>query len=123
MSFRGGRLRDWAIPASTVWLLADVAEAKGKQELYTKQSPQRLKALREQALIQSVESSNRIEGVTVEPDRLRPLVIGNTRPRDRSEEEIQNYRKALHLIHAGADTLPVAPEILCRLHQTIQEGA
>jgi hypothetical protein len=34
-----------------------------------------LKALREMALVQSVESSNRIEGVTVAPNRLRPLVL------------------------------------------------
>jgi len=41
---------------STNWLLNDLAEAKGKQELYTRQSPQLLKALREMALVQSVES-------------------------------------------------------------------
>jgi hypothetical protein len=34
------------VPASTSWLLADLGEFRGKQELYTKQSPQRLKALR-----------------------------------------------------------------------------
>ena len=73
---------------STAWLLNDIAEAKGKQELFTRQSPQMLKALREMALIQSAESSNRIEGVTVDRDRLRPLVLGNARPRDRSEQEV-----------------------------------
>ena len=36
---------------STNWLLNDLAEAKGKQELYTRQSPQMLKALREMALV------------------------------------------------------------------------
>lgn len=67
MTFRNHRLRDFAVPMSTNWLLNDLAEAKGKQELYTRQSPQVLKALREMALVQSVESSNRIEGVTVAP--------------------------------------------------------
>jgi hypothetical protein len=57
-SFRNHRLRDHALPMSTAWLLNDIAEAKGKQELYTRQSPQVLKALREMALVQSVESSN-----------------------------------------------------------------
>ena len=52
-SFRNHRLRDFAVPMSTGWLLNDIAEAKGKQELYTRQSPQVLKALREMALIQS----------------------------------------------------------------------
>jgi hypothetical protein len=98
MTFRK-RLADYKLPLSTVWLMNDVAEAKGRQELYTKQSLQLLKALREMATVESVASSNRIEGVTVQPDRLRPLVLGNTRPRDRSEEEIQGYRNALQRIH------------------------
>jgi Fic family protein len=123
MSFRGGRLRDSVLPTSTAWLLSDIAESKGHQELYTRQSPQILEALRQAALIQSVESSNRIEGVTVEPDRLVPLVRGTARPRDRPEEEIQGYREALNLIHASAADLPVTPAVLQRLHRTCQEGA
>ena len=74
--------RSLTLPTSTAWLLTDIAEAKGKQELYTRQSPQILKALRDTAIIQSAESSNRIEGVTVDRDRLRPLVLGHTKPRD-----------------------------------------
>ena len=43
-SFRNHRLRDFSVPMSTNWLLNDLAEAKGKQELYTRQSPQVLPA-------------------------------------------------------------------------------
>ena len=109
--------------ADTNWLLNDLAEAKGKQELYTRQSPQMLKALREMALVQSVESSNRIEGVTVDRDRLRPLVLGNARPKDRSEQDIMGYRRALNLIHTEAETLPITPDLLRRLHRLCQEGS
>jgi len=123
MTFRRGRLGDFKLPLSTVWLMSDIAEAKGRQQLYTKQSPQLLDALREMAMVQSVESSNRIEGVTVNPDRLRPLVLGNTRPRDRSEEEIQGYRNALRRVHTAAAELPITSETLRQLHRTIQEGA
>ncbi len=122
MSFRGRRLRNFAVPAGTVWLMTDISEAKGRQDLYTKQAPQVLKALREMALVQSVESSNRIEGVTVEPSRLRPLVLGNARPRDGSEQEIQGYRRALNLIHTASSNLSITPDLIQRLHQTIQEG-
>jgi hypothetical protein len=52
-----------SVPAATSWYLADLGEARGKQELFTRQSPQRLKVLREHALIESAVSSNRIEGV------------------------------------------------------------
>lgn len=123
MSFRSGRVRDLLLPPAPVWLISDIAEAKGRQALYTKQAPQVLKALREMALVQSVESSNRIEGVTVEPDRLRPLVVGNARPRDRSEQEIQGYRRGLSLIHTSSADLAITPAVLQRLHRTIQEGA
>lgn len=123
MTFRNHRLRDFAVPMSTNWLLNDLAEAKGKQELYTRQSPQVLKALREMALVQSVESSNRIEGVTVAPDRLRPLVLGHARPKDRSEQEIAGYRSALNLIHTEAENLQITPALLRRLHGLCQEGS
>jgi hypothetical protein len=48
------------VPMSAAWYLADLGEAKGRQELFTRQSPQRLKALREHAMIESAISSNRI---------------------------------------------------------------
>ena len=122
-SFRNHRLRDFLVPMSTNWLLNDLAEAKGKQELYTRQSSQVLKALREMALVQSVESSNRIEGVTVAPERLRPLVLGHARPCDRSEQEIAGYRSALNLVHAKADNLQITPGLMRRLHKLCQEGS
>jgi len=123
MSFRNNRLRDFALPMSTAWLLNDIAEAKGKQELFTRQSPQILQALREMAMIQSAESSNRIEGITVSPDRLRPLVLGHARPRDRSEQEILGYRRALSEIHAHATDLPVSADTLRQFHKLCQEGS
>lgn len=122
MSFRDNRLSKLTLPPATVWLLADIAEAKGREELYTRQSPHILKALREMAVIQSAESSNRIEGVTVEPDRLKPLVLGNARPRDRSEEEVVGYRQALNLIHERAGGLQVEPDVMLHLHSLCTRG-
>ena len=105
------------IPASAVWLLSDISEYKGKQELYTKQSPQVLKSLVEMALIESAESSNRIEGVTVDHDRLKPLIIGHSKPRDRSEEEIAGYRKALDWIHKNYANLTINAKTIRELHR------
>ena len=56
-SFRNNRLRDHETPLTTVWLLNDIAESRGKQELFTRQSPQALKALRDMAVIQSTGTS------------------------------------------------------------------
>ncbi len=107
-----------SIPASTSWYLADLGEFRGKQELYTQQSPQRLKTLREHALIESAVSSNRIEGVSLDPSRVRDVLVA-PEPlfRDRDEEEVRGYRDALKLIHEGATKMPVSEATVRRLHQ------
>jgi Fic family protein len=122
MTFRQ-QLHDFSVPMSSVWLLNEIAEAKGKQELLTRQSPQLLKVLREKALIQSTESSNRIEGVTVAADRLRPLVLSKTKPRDRSEQEVRGYRHALSEIHTRHEKLPINTATLKRLHALCQSAS
>ncbi|HEV7668002.1 MAG TPA: hypothetical protein VGS22_05730 [Thermoanaerobaculia bacterium] len=121
-SFRGDFLRRLPIPMSAAWLLSDIAEAKGRQDSI-RAAPQVLSTLRETALVQSVESSNRIEGITVAPGRLRPLVLGEDRPRDRSEEEILGYRRALERVHLHARDLAIDPRLLLDLHGLVQEGA
>ena len=106
------RLAEMSLPLGTSWLLADCMEAKGKQDLWTRQKPEVLAVLRERAIIQSVESSNRIEGVTVEASRLRPIVLGKARPRDRSEEELAGYRRALEWVFARKGSVIVTAPIM-----------
>lgn len=106
-----------SIPLATSWYLSDLGEARGKQELFTRQAPQRLKVLREHALIESAVSSNRIEGVTVEQSRIATVIFGKSRLRNRDEEEIRGYRNALALIHEQGDKLAVSEETVLRLHR------
>jgi Fic family protein len=112
-----------SIPTATSWYLADLGQALGKQELFTKQAPQKLKALREHALIESAISSNRIEGVEVEPARVGTIVFGKKRLRDRDEEEVRGYRKALDLIHTRGAKLPINQDTIRRLHSLSRGGS
>jgi Fic family protein len=105
------------IPTRTSWYLADLAEARGKQELFTRQSPQKLKMLREHALIESAVSSNRIEGVEVDQSRIGTLIFGKPTLRDRDEEEVRGYRDALKLIHERGAQLPITEATIRRLHK------
>src|SRR5713101_4820373 len=111
-----------AIPAATSWYLADVSQALGKQDLFTKQAPQKLKALREHALIESAISSNRIEGVEVEHKRIGTIVFGKAALRDRDEEEVRGYRKALDLIHTKTRSLPISEATIRKLHAVSRGG-
>lgn len=110
------------IPAVTSWYLADVAQGLGKQELFTKQAPQKLKALREHALIESAVSSNRIEGVEVDQKRVATIVFGKAALRDRDEEEVRGYRDALNLIHTQGAKLPISEETIRKLHSLSRGG-
>lgn len=106
-----------SVPAATSWYLADLGEAKGKQELFTRQSPQRLKVLREHALIESTVSSNRIEGVEVDQSRIATVVFGRRLLKDRDEEEVRGYRQALTWIHKRGSKLPLSEETISELHR------
>jgi Fic family protein len=105
------------LPTRTTWYLTDLAEARGKQELFTRQSPQRLKVLREHALIESAISSNRIEGVEVDKSRVGTLIFGKPALRDRDEEEVRGYRDALKLIHESGANLPITEVAIKKLHK------
>lgn len=106
-----------SIPAITGWYLADLGEAIGRQQLFTRQSPQKLKALREHALIESAVSSNRIEGVEVDRKRVGTLLFGRPALLDRDEEEVRGYRDALNMIHSRGAKLPVSEDTLLEFHR------
>ncbi len=104
------------IPTATVWLLNDLAEYRGKQELFTRQSPQRLKVLREHALIESAVASNRIEGVEIDERRVGTVIFGKSHLQDRNEQEVRGYQAALSLVHEQHAKLSVSAETILRLH-------
>jgi len=99
------------------WYLSDIGRAQGLQELFTRQSPQKLKVLREHAVAQSVVSSNRIEGVEIDRARVGTVVFGHPSLKDRDEEEVAGYRDALNLIHTEGSELAVSEETVLRLHK------
>ena len=109
-----GRLE---IPMPVTWYLSDIGRAQGLQELFTRQSPQKLRVLREHAIAQSAVSSNRIEGVKIENARVGTVVFGSPALKDRDEEEVAGYRDALNMIHSRGADLPVSEQTILELHR------
>lgn len=97
----------------------EIGELRGREELYRNQSPQVLETLRQAAVIQSTESSNRIEGVTAPLKRIRDLVAERTTPRDRDEQEIAGYRDVLGTIHANHDAMQPSSNLVLQLHRDL----
>lgn len=96
--------------------LAKIGEYKGKQELFTKQTPETMETLRQAAIVESSECSNRLEGITAPHNRIEALVLQSTTPRDRSEREIAGYRDALNLIHESAAYMDCSVNVCLQLH-------
>ncbi len=62
-----------SIPRGLLRTVRALGEYKGKQDLFKQQAPQILESLRQAAIIESTESSNRIEGVTAPHDRINAI--------------------------------------------------
>lgn len=98
-------------------ILRKLGQYQGKQELLQKQRPQLIKTLKEIAIIQSSESSNRIEGINVDPQRLQKLLEQKVKPKDRSEEQVLGYRKVLSDIHHNFNSIEITPHSILQLHK------
>jgi len=115
-SFSHDFLASLTFSTDQVAALSALGEARGRQELFVHQQPERLESLRQAAVIDSAESSNRIEGITAPRHRIEALVLKPTAPRDRSEQEIAGYRDALALIHESHAHMPFSVNVLLQLH-------
>ncbi|HOW73954.1 MAG TPA: Fic family protein [Phycisphaerae bacterium] len=118
-SFEHGYLLETPVSHSLLITMRAVGEFRGRQGLYTEQFPEVLETLRQVAMIQSTESSNRIEGITVLPGRVADLVAKKSKPRDRSEQEVAGYRDVLASIHANHSRLRLSTDLILGWHRTM----
>lgn len=96
--------------------LKKLGEYKGKQDLFSRQTPEILESLKQVAVIESAESSNRIEGVTAPHNRVQAIVLRSTTPKDRSEQEIAGYRDVLDLLHESAANIQFSVNVVLQMH-------
>ena len=102
--------------AQQLGTLRALGEYRGKQQLYVAQSPEVLSGLRQVAVVESTESSNRLEGIEVAPSRLKALVLKDAAPKSRSEQEVAGYRDALALVHESGEHMPFNEGTVQQLH-------
>ena len=109
----------FSTPRQKQRLLHEIAESKGRQQLFRKQSPEVLERLLDSAIIESVRASTSMEGVIVpEHGRLREMIhAARWRPRDRDEEDVLAYKNALSFIYEKKRDLSV--ELIVRLSQIL----
>lgn len=119
-SFEKNRLANLTISHSLLKTIRILGEYRGKQELYRTQSPQILNTLKDNAIIQSTESSNRIEGVDLNDiKRLKAIIDKRVEPANRPEQEIAGYRDVLSLVHRSQADIPFTPSVILQFHRDL----
>lgn len=116
-SFEHGYLLEQPISHNLLMTVRALGEYRGHQSMYHQQSPEILETLRRVAMIQSVESSNRIEGVVVAQARLQAIMDEKTTPKDRPEGEVAGYRDVIGEIHSNAHRMNTSPDLILEFHR------
>lgn len=109
-------LQRMTFTADEASVIQKIGEFKGKQALFTQQTPEILNSLQQVAIIESSESSNRLEGITAPRKRVEAIVKRSSMPANRSEQEIAGYRDALALIHESAAHMTFSVNVILQLH-------
>lgn len=118
-SFRPDYLEKMQLDRTTLALVAKVNEYKGKQALYQEAVPELLKDLRQSAIIQSADYSNRIEGVIITADRLAPVLVDSAQPANRDESEVLGYKQVLDQVHQHHTDMQLKPNTILQLHRDL----
>lgn len=118
-NFDYSKIKEMTWDGEIVSLLSKIHEYKGKQELYLAQQPATLERLIEIAKIQSIEDSNKIEGIITTSTRIKELVAKKTTPKNRDEEEIMGYRDVLNTIHENFEYIPLSKTYILQLHRDL----
>lgn len=118
-SFEYGYYLETPLSHNLVMTMRSLGEFRGRQTLYADQFPEVLDTLRRVAMVQSTESSNRIEGISVLPDRVDALVLKKSHPRDRSEQEVAGYRDVLASIHANHSDIHLSSKHIMNWHRAL----
>ena len=114
-------LDNLALTHEVVGAVRQIGEGKGKQDLFRERAPEVLENLKQVAIIESTESSNRLEGVTIPRAALERLVQKNEEPHaeNRPEGEIAGYRNVLQLIHERFEHMDPTPNVILQLHRDL----
>jgi Fic family protein len=113
------KMEDTLLPNDIVELLNEIYEYKGRIELFLEQKDDILSSLESTSYIQSIQASNKIEGIYTSEKRLKDIVIDKSSPVDYNEEQIAGYRDALRLILTSFEDINISPNNILYLHKTL----
>ena len=109
-------LHNGMLPAGLLNITADIYSLRAMSWNRKEQFTDVFTELARVAKIQSVKSSNEIEGIITTDERINEIVNGSSAPLNHSEQEIAGYRDALAIIHTDYLNIDFRSADILRLH-------
>lgn len=116
-------LNNGLLPANLLNLTSSIASLKTMAGVRKEENLRVFTELESIARIQSIKSSNAIEGIVTSDERIADIVKGNSAPLNHNEMEIAGYRDALNEIHKGYTYIDFRETDILRLHEMMMSIA
>ena len=116
-------LNNGLLPAKLVNLTSNIASLKTMAGVRKEEYAQVFTELEAIAKVQSIKSSNAIEGIITSDERIAAIVNQNSAPLNHDEAEIAGYRDALNEIHLGHAHIDFKQRDILRLHEMMMSFA
>lgn len=110
-------LNNGMLPSGLVNVTASISSLKTASQFRKSDFQKVFTELEKIAKIQSVKSSNEIEGIVTTDERIVQIVQQNSAPLNHNEEEILGYRDALNIIHTGHQDIQFNENTVLSLHR------
>ena len=105
------------LPAKFINLTSGIASLKTMAGVRKEKYVKIFTELEAVAKVQSIKSSNAIEGIVTSDERIAAIVNQNSAPLNHNEAEIAGYRDALNEIHLGYEHIDFKQRDILRLHE------
>ena len=112
-------LNNGLLPANLVNLTSSIASLKTMAGVRKEEYAKVFTELEAVAKIQSIKSSNAIEGIVTSDERIAAIVNQNSAPLNHNEAEIAGYRDALNAIHTDHTHMDFRQRDILRLHEML----
>lgn len=116
-------LNNGLLPANLVNLTSSIVSLKTMAGVRKDEYAQIFTELESIAKVQSVKSSNAIEGIVTSDERIHAIVNQNSTPLNHNEAEIAGYRDALNTIHLSYEHIDFRQSDILRLHEMMMSIA
>lgn len=107
------------IPISLANITNAIAELKTLDRQRASSNQALFDSLAKIARVQSVKTSNELEGIVTSDARIAAIVNQNSQPLDHNEQEIAGYRDALDFVHQNYENLQVNEQTILHLHEIL----